>query len=100
MSVKIYLKRVRNSQCREGDNIEVDVQVQNLSDEYISEEVKLRDIRERVVDSKKVHVKPDSQLNFTMEWETSYGDEGSGEITIETNDRSVSKEVFIDVGFW
>lgn len=87
-----------NSPIEETETLEVDVLLENTGERDSTKEVRLFDIRNNLVDVNNVQLNSDESKNIVMGWQTDLGDEGTGEITVETDDDSDAEEVTIEIG--
>jgi len=87
-----------NSPVEETETLQVNVQIENQGEKQEQKEVRLFDIRDNLVDTNNVQLDGGQTEEILMEWETQIGDEGSGEITVETEDSIDTEEVKIEIG--
>jgi len=87
-----------NSPIEETETLEVSVLIENTGELDDSKEIRLFDFEDNLVDTNNIQIDSGNTEQILMEWETGFGDEGVGNITVETDDDSDSKEVTVEIG--
>ncbi|AGB14803.1 nitrous oxidase accessory protein [Halovivax ruber XH-70] len=85
-----------NAPVTEGDPLDVQVTVENTGGEESTQTIELERFDGPVVDSTEVTLGALSSEQLTLTWETEAGDAGDGEVTVLSEDDSVSEAVSID----
>ncbi|MFP3871806.1 MAG: CARDB domain-containing protein [Candidatus Natronoplasma sp.] len=81
----------------EGDDLEVTVEVENTGVVEATQDIKLLDFNGDVADVEgDVELGPGESTEITLTWQIEEGDEGTDEITVASEDETVSQQVTIE----
>ncbi|MFC3958871.1 S8 family serine peptidase [Halovivax cerinus] len=85
-----------NSPVAAGDELVVDVTVENLGDESGTQTIELADFDGTVVDSESVSLAAGDSTQLELGWSTTADDAGSGDVTVSSADHDDSAPVTIE----
>ncbi|WP_170831039.1 S8 family serine peptidase [Natronobacterium texcoconense] len=80
----------------EGENLDVDATVENVGTDDGEQTIELEDFGGENVDEETVSLDTGDETNITLTWETEEGDAGADDITVTSDDDSVSTEIEIE----
>lgn len=82
-----------NSPVTEGEPLDVTAYVENTGTGAGTQGVSLRDTGGGVADSEQVALGPGNSTTITLNWDTTSGDAGTGDVTVETENGTATETV-------
>lgn len=88
-----------NEPVDEGNTLRVDATIENIGGTSDTQTIRLYDIYGNQVDSTTISLNSGSATQITLRWYTQSGDDGSGDVVVESYDSSDSEPVTINNDF-
>ncbi len=89
-----------NSPVEEGDDLTVEITVENTGETFGEQEVVLRNFDDDVVDTTSLGLEGGESTTVTLVWETEDGDAGEDTITVASDDDADAATVEIEDSSW
>lgn len=85
-----------NAPITEGEELDVDVLVENTGGQEDTQTIVLEDFDGTQVDDQEATLEPDEDVSFTLTWDTEVTDAGTDDITVTSDDDTDTEEVTIE----
>jgi len=84
-----------NEPVTEGDDLAVEIAVENTGEESATQDIELAEFDGTVVDEQSLTLDGDEEETVTLTWETESGDTGTGDIAVTSEDDDATAEVTV-----